>query len=70
MIIFYIELWNLENDHPYLAINEVGEVLKFDETQIEEATLKAQEIVWELNNFGEWMYFVTTHPSQFAVPLK
>jgi len=67
---YVIELWNLENEHPYLATNEVGEVLSFDEDKEAEATQKAQEIVYELNDDGEWMYFVTTHPSQFAVPLK
>ena len=67
---YVIELWNLENEHPYLATNEVGEVITFKEDEEAEATQKAQEIVYKLNDEGEWMYFVTTHPSQFAVPLK
>ena len=67
---YKIELWNMENEHCYLATNDEGKVIEFTFEQHDDATEKAKVIVHELNKYGEWMYFVTTTPSRHAVPLK
>jgi hypothetical protein len=69
---FVIELWDMDTHHPFLATDPYGKVIEFPRDKQDEAKAKALEVIDELaqQSDREWMYFVTDHPSQFAVPLK